>query len=166
MNNVEQSNFWSARLSADLYGIDEWSSGYFGVSPQGDVVVRAPTPEGETSVSLMEIVDGLQQRGLQMPVLLRLENIVDSRISILNDSFAHAIESSGYRGQYRGAFPIKVNQQKHVIAEIARFGERYNHGLEAGSKAELMIALATITNRESIIICNGYKDAEFISLGL
>lgn len=166
VNNPNQTTTWSARKSADLYGTDEWSSGYFGVSPQGDVVVRASTPEGEANVSLMEIVDGLQQRGLQMPVLLRLENIVDSRISILNDSFAQAIKASGYRGQYRGAFPIKVNQQNHVIAEIARFGERYNHGLEAGSKAELMIALATINNRESVIICNGYKDAEFISLGL
>lgn len=166
MNNPTHLNNWSARKSADLYGIDEWSSGYFGVSPQGDVVVRAPTSAGEVNVSLIDIVDGLQQRGLQMPVLLRLENIVDARISILNDSFAQAIEASGYRGQYRGAFPIKVNQQNHVIAEIARFGKRYNHGLEAGSKAELMIALATINNRESVIICNGYKDTEFISLGL
>lgn len=166
MNTVKETTSWTARDSAELYGIDEWSSGYFGVSPQGDVVVRAPMPNGEVNVSLMEIVDGLQQRGLQMPALLRVENIVDSRISILNDSFAQAIAATGYRGQYRGAFPIKVNQQSHVIAEIARFGERYNHGLEAGSKAELMIALATIKNRESVIICNGYKDAEFISLGL
>jgi hypothetical protein len=88
MNNSEQLNTWSANKSADLYGIDEWSSGYFGVSPQGDVVVRAQTSDGDANVSLMAIVDGLQQRGLQMPVLLRLENIVDSRISILNDSFA------------------------------------------------------------------------------
>jgi arginine decarboxylase len=166
LNTSEQATAWSARSSSDLYGVEEWSSGYFGVSPEGEVIVRAPTGEGETSVSLMEIVDGLQQRGLQMPVLLRLENIVDSRISLLNDSFSQAIEASGYKGQYRGAFPIKVNQQSHVIAEIARFGERYNHGLEAGSKAELMIALATVTNRESLIICNGYKDTEFISLGL
>lgn len=157
---------WSARKSAELYGIDEWSSGYFGVSENGEVVVRAPSPEGEATVSLIEIVDGLQQRGLDMPVLLRLENLVDTRISTLNDSFAMAIESSGYQGQYRGAFPIKVNQQSHVIAEIARFGERYHHGLEAGSKAELMIALATLKDRESLIICNGYKDAEFIDLGL
>lgn len=166
MNTTEKHNNWNTRRSAELYGIDEWSSGYFGISESGEVVVRAPTANGEATVSLMEIVDGLQQRGLQMPVLLRLENLVDARISILNDSFAQAIESTGYRGQYRGAFPIKVNQQNHVIAEIARFGERYNHGLEAGSKAELMIALATISNRESLIICNGYKDAEFISLGL
>lgn len=166
LNTPEQPATWSARKSAELYGIDEWSSGYFGVSPQGEVEVRANFTEGEVSVSLMEIVDGLQQRGLQMPVLLRLENLVDKRISTLNDSFAMAIEASGYQGQYRGAFPIKVNQQNHVIAEIARFGERYNHGLEAGSKAELMIALATLQNRESLIICNGYKDSEFITLGL
>lgn len=157
---------WTTRRAAELYGIDEWSSGYFGISPEGEVIVRAPIPDGEAPVSLMDIVNGLQQRGLQMPVLLRLENLVDKRISILNDSFAQAIEAAGYRGQYRGAFPIKVNQQSHVVAEIARFGERYNHGLEAGSKAELMVALATLTNRESLIICNGYKDAEFISLGL
>jgi len=166
LTNPEQSNTWSARKSAELYGVDEWSSGYFGVSPEGEVVVRAPTTEGDASVSLMDIVDGLQQRGLQMPVLLRVENILDSRISILNDSFAQAINASGYKGLYRGAFPIKVNQQSHVIAEIARFGERYNHGFEAGSKAELMIALARLTNRDSLIVCNGYKDAEFISLGL
>ncbi len=166
LNISESAGQWSARKSAELYGVDEWSSGYFGVSDKGEVIVRAPGAEGDASVSLMEIVDGLQQRGLQMPVLLRLENILDSRIGILNDSFSQAIEASGYRGQYRGAFPIKVNQQSHVIAEIARFGERFNHGLEAGSKAELMIALATLTNRNSLIICNGYKDAEFISLGL
>lgn len=166
MNTTEKNIEWNTRRAAELYGIEEWSSGYFGISPAGEVVVRAPTTEGDATVSLMEIVDGMQQRGLQMPVLLRLENLVDKRISILNDSFAQAIESSGYRGQYRGAFPIKVNQQRHVVAEIARFGERYNHGLEAGSKAELMVALAMLTNRESLIICNGYKDAEFISLGL
>lgn len=169
MNNIpvhQSTNNWSARKSAELYGIDEWSSNYFGISEAGEVTVCVPSVNGDACVSLMHIVDGLQQRGLQMPVLLRLENLVDTRISILNDSFSQAIESSGYRGQYRGVFPIKVNQQNHVVAEIARFGERYNHGLEAGSKAELMIVLATITNRESLIICNGYKDAEFITLGL
>jgi len=166
LTTTEQTVNWSARKSAELYGIDEWSNGYFGVSDEGNVVVKAPTSEGVATVSLTEIIDGLQQRGLDMPVLLRLENLIDTRISTLNDSFAEAIAASGYQGCYRGAFPIKVNQQNHVIAEIARFGERYNHGLEAGSKAELMIALATLKNRESLIICNGYKDTEFIDLGL
>lgn len=166
MNTSHESSAWTSRKSAELYGIDEWSSGYFGVSEAGEVVVRVPADGGESSVPLLEIAQGLQQRGLDMPLLLRLENLVDTRISILNDSFAAAIAASGYQGQYRGAFPIKVNQQSHVIAEIARFGERYHHGLEAGSKAELMIALSTLQDREAVIICNGYKDAEFIDLGL
>ncbi|ARU26188.1 biosynthetic arginine decarboxylase [Cellvibrio sp. PSBB006] len=166
MNKSYNPPNWTSRKSAELYGIDEWSNGYFGVSDSGEVIVRVPVNGGESSISLMEITQGLQQRGLDMPVLLRLENLVDTRISTLNDSFASAIQASGYQGQYRGAFPIKVNQQSHVIAEIARFGERYHHGLEAGSKAELMIALSTLKDRESVIICNGYKDAEFIDLGL
>lgn len=163
----ETSDSWSAKHSAELYGIEEWGSGYFGVNHAGNVEVRAPG-EGaaDVSVDLTHIIDGLQQRGLEMPVLLRIENLVDSRISILNESFAEAIATTGYQGVYRGAFPIKVNQQSHIVEEIARFGERYNHGLEAGSKAELMIAMSTLKNLESLIICNGYKDAEFIDLGL
>lgn len=157
---------WSARQSAELYGIDEWGGGYFGVNARGQVEIRAPGSQQQAAVPMTEIIDGLQQRGLEMPVLLRIENLVDSRISILNESFAEAIKSTGYQGEYRGAFPIKVNQQSHIVEEIARFGERYNHGLEAGSKAELMIAISTLTNRDSLIICNGYKDAEFIDLGL
>lgn len=163
----DQKQAWSARKSAELYGIDEWGSGYFGVSPEGEVVVRAPHNGAPgAAVSLMDIARGLQERGLDMPLLLRMENLVDGRLSTLNDSFAEAIKATGYQNEYRGAFPIKVNQQCHVVAEIARFGERYHHGLEAGSKAELMIALSTLQNRESLIICNGYKDAEFIDLGL
>lgn len=167
MTKSDNTQAWSAAKSAELYGVDEWGSGYFGVSPEGEVVVRAPN-NGEPggSVSLMDIAQGLKQRGLDMPMLLRMENLVDGRLTNINESFAHAIETTGYQGQYRGAFPIKVNQQSHVVAEIARFGERYNHGLEAGSKAELMIAISTLQNRESLIICNGYKDAEFIDLGL
>lgn len=166
MNIPHPDDAWSYRDSADLYGVDEWSNGYFGVAEDGNLVVKAPTENGNVSVSLMHIVDGLQQRGLQMPVLLRLENLVHHRICALNDAFAKAIVNHQYRSHYRGAFPIKVNQQSHVIAEIAQFGERYNHGLEAGSKAELMIAMATLKNRESLIICNGYKDKEFMDLGL
>src|SRR5690554_6772864 len=157
---------WTARKSAELYGVDEWSSGYFGVSDKGELEVRVPIDGGESSISLLEIAQGLQQRGLDMPVLLRLENLIDMRISALNDSFASAIEASGYQGHYRGAFPIKVNQQSHIIEEIARFGERYHHGLEAGSKAELLIAMAILRDRKSLIVCNGYKDEEFIDLGL
>jgi arginine decarboxylase len=108
----------------------------------------------------------MKERGIDMPSVLRIENLLDLRISQLNNSFAKAIEELAYKNHYRGVFPIKVNQQCHVIEEIADFGGRYHHGLEAGSKAELIIALSQLKDHESLIICNGYKDQEFIDLGL
>ena len=117
-------------------------------------------------MSLLDIIAGMCERGLQMPVLLRIENILDAQVSLLNESFGRAMRSLNYRGSYRGVFPIKVNQQCQVIEEIVRFGARYSHGLEAGSKAELLIALATMDPESGYIVCNGYKDTEFITLGL
>ena len=152
--------------ASELYGVDRWASSYFAVSEQGEVVVNAPTSNGIKTVSLKTIIDGLEERDFCMPLMLRLENLVDDRIRMLNTGFKNAIESCGYNNVYRGVFPIKVNQQQHVVGEIARFGEYYNHGLEAGSKAELLIAMATLKSRDSLIICNGYKDEEFIDLGL
>lgn len=157
---------WTLEQSRDLYGIDNWGAGYFTVSAQGEVSARA-TVEGKTvDISLLDVVAGLRERGLDMPVLLRIENILDDRITALNEAFSRAIDEVGYRNVYRGVFPIKVNQQRHVIEEIARYGARHNHGLEAGSKAELMIALANLQNHDACIVCNGYKDSEFIDLGL
>lgn len=108
---------------------------------------------------------GLRQRGLSMPVMLRLDNIAEDRICELNDSFAKAIDESDYQNFYRGVFPIKVNQQAHVIERIAEAGEKFSHGFEAGSKAELLIAMTHLKNKECLIVCNGYKDEEFIDLG-
>jgi arginine decarboxylase len=159
-------NTWTAEKSAELYNIKGWSSDYFDVSPEGEIVVKVNIDGKELQVSLMTIIKGLRDRGLNMPLLLRIENLVDARIRLINESFIAAIKQHDYQGNYRSVFPIKVNQQNHVIAEIAHFGKRYHHGLEAGSKAELLIALATIMDRESLIVCNGYKDSEFISLGL
>ncbi|MBN2525672.1 MAG: biosynthetic arginine decarboxylase [Deltaproteobacteria bacterium] len=158
---------WNFQDSARLYNIDNWSNGYFAVNSQGEVIVRAPVGESRLEeVSLVEIVTGLQERGLEMPVMLRMENLVDARIRELNESFRKAIKAAKYKGEYRGAFPVKVNQQYHVISEIVRFGKRYHHGLEVGSKAELLIALSIMDDRESLVICNGYKDREFIDLAL
>jgi arginine decarboxylase len=125
-------------------------------------------PQGDSThaLSLLEVVEGLRERGLDMPLMLRLENLVDERITALNQAFASAIEQCGYQNHYRGVFPIKVNQQSHVIEEIARFGRRFSHGLEAGSKAELLVAMASLAGTDSTIVCNGYKDQEFIDLGL
>lgn len=157
---------WTVENSSQLYGIERWGMGYFGVAETGNLTVQAPTPDGIQTVEFSEIIDGLKQRGLGLPVMLRLENLVDDRITKLNETFADAIKETGYQGQYRGVFPIKVNQQNHVIAEIARFGERFSYGLEAGSKAELLIAISTLKSTDCLIVCNGYKDAEFVDLGL
>jgi arginine decarboxylase len=157
---------WSPEKASELYRVRHWSAGYFGLSDEGLVAVTLDFPEGRVSVPLMEVVRGMGERGLQMPVLLRIENLLDAQIARLNESFRGAMQSLGYRGAYRGVFPIKVNQQRQVIEEISAFGARYGYGLEAGSKAELIVALAMLGPGQGIIICNGYKDEEFADLGL
>jgi len=160
------ASVWTPAESAELYGIRSWGAGYFDLADDGTVQVTVPLDGKRVGVSLMSIIAAMQQRGVQMPALLRIENILDAQISTLNDSFVRAMQVLGYRGTYRGVFPIKVNQQCEVIGEIARFGARYGHGLEAGSKAELLIALASLDPDSGYIVCNGYKDGEFINLGL
>ena len=157
---------WTIAKAAELYRIRDWSAGYFGMSEDGLVDATVDFPSGRVSVPLMDMVSGMIQRGLQMPVVLRVENLLDAQIAQLNESFREAIQTLGYRGEYRGVFPIKVNQQRQVIEEVTAFGARYKHGLEAGSKAELIIALAMLGNREGMIVCNGFKDREFVDLGL
>jgi len=155
---------WDIDKSKNLYGVHDWGAGYFDISNQGNVVVR--TPHGNNDVALIDIIEGMRERGIQMPAILRIENLLDDRIKSLNESFKKAIDQFNYQNDYRGVFPIKVNQQCHVIEEIADFGRSYHHGFEAGSKAELIIALSNIKDNDSLIICNGYKDSEFIELGL
>jgi len=162
---------WTVAESAELYGIRSWGAGYFDINENGDVAVTVPTGNGpagvqRVSVSLMELIRGMQHRGLQMPALLRLDNLLEAQIALLNESFGRAMKTLGYQARYHGVFPIKVNQQCAVIEEIARAGGRYGHGLECGSKAELLIALAYLQPGDGHIICNGYKDEEFIDLAL
>lgn len=157
---------WSIQDSAKLYGISDWGVDYFAINAQGDVVVNVRFGDQITTISLISIIQEMKDRGLDMPSMLRIENLLDERIKSLNEAFQRAIIQYHYQNEYRGVFPIKVNQQCHVIEEIADFGSRYNHGFEAGSKAELIIALTKLKNTNSLIICNGYKDAEFIELGL
>ncbi|GAB1255873.1 biosynthetic arginine decarboxylase [Aurantivibrio plasticivorans] len=164
--NETSEDDWSAQASAELYGIRDWGAGYFDISEQGDAEVIAHFADKQVRVPIKDIVHGMAERGMEMPVVLRVENLLDHRIGQLNEAFAKAIESLDYQNHYRGVFPIKVNQQCHVIEEIASFGARYHHGLEAGSKAELIIALSHLKDTDSLIVCNGYKDAEFIELGL
>ena len=157
---------WTIEKSEELYATKSWGAGYFNISQKGEVNISPFGPRSEVQVSLMDIISGLKQRGLDMPVLLRFENILDVQISRLNESFRKAMKDWNYQGDYRGVYPIKVNQQQQVVEEVARFGQRYHHGLEVGSKAELIAALSILRDREACLICNGYKDEEFIDLGL
>lgn len=165
MNNVETLGRWTTEKSEELYGVKNWGNGYFCVSDNGEVLVT-PGNGNKNAVSLMDIVSSIKERDLDMPVLLRFENILDAQISFLNKSFHKAISDHNYKGEYQGVYPIKVNQQQQVLDEITRFGKRYHHGLEVGSKAELIAALSLMTDKEACLICNGYKDEDFIDLGL
>ncbi len=157
---------WTAEKSRELYGVRNWGSGYFDVSEKGNVLLRPFGAQASTEVSLMDIVAGLNDRGLKMPVLIRFANVLADRIRQLNESFHKAMREAEYEGTYRGVYPIKVNQQQQVIEEISRYGKPYHHGLECGSKAELIAALAYMQDPGSYVVCNGYKDEEFIDLAL
>ncbi|SKA91958.1 arginine decarboxylase [Prosthecobacter debontii] len=157
---------WTINDSADLYGIREWGHGYFDVSSKGEVVVNLKDGKKSKPVSLSEIVKGLRERGTQLPVLIRFGDLLRWRIDELNEGFHSAIREGKYQGVYRGVYPIKVNQQQEVIEEITRYGRKYHYGLEAGSKPELIAALAYMHDPEAYIVCNGYKDEEFIDLAL
>ena len=157
---------WSAADSRSLYGVADWGEGYFDIADNGNILAQANINGATSQVALLDIIEGMKERGIEMPSILRIENLLDERISALNEAFNRAIQDYDYQNDYRGVFPIKVNQQCHVIEEISDFGSNYHHGFEAGSKAELIIALSKQQDEHSLIICNGYKDSEFIRLAL
>lgn len=161
-----QKDKWKTQKATELYGIDKWGAGYFSINKSGDVVVSPSGTEQGPSISLHEVAKEIETRGLSMPVLLRIENILGSQIKLLHETFRKVIKENDYQGEYKGVFPIKVNQQEQVIEAISQFGKEYNHGLEAGSKSELIAAISMMNNRNACLICNGYKDEEFIDLGL
>ena len=166
MNKTEPLGRWTKEKSEELYGIQNWGNGYFSISDQGEVMVNPYKDNDSVAISLMDIISGIRERGLEMPVLLRFENLLDAQISFLNNSFGEAMKKLNYKGEYRGVYPIKVNQQQQVVYEVTKFGQRYHHGLEVGSKAELIAALSVMKDKEACLVCNGYKDEEFIDLGL
>ena len=157
---------WKIDDARELYGVQRWGNGYFDINDNGDAVVLLRDGKESVPVSLQKIIEGLSERGSAMPQLLRFRDLLDRRIEHLNESFISAIKESGYGGHYRGVYPIKVNQQQQVIEEISEFGKKYHYGLEAGSKPELIAALAYMHDPNAYLICNGYKDDEFIDLAL
>ena len=151
--------------AASLYGIPHWGKGFFHVSDDGDLVVR-PTREPGRGVALKQIVDEVALRGISTPMVIRFPQILSASVANLNDAFARAIDEYGYGNQFRGVFPIKVNQKRVVVDHIVEAGRRYGYGLEAGSKPELLAAISADLPPESIITCNGYKDETFVRMAL
>jgi arginine decarboxylase len=148
-----------------LYNVDRWGEGYFTVNRKGHMVVL-PNRSNEQRIDLMEIVAEAKKRKLGFPLTVRFHDLLRDRVETINKAFADAIETMGYRNVYRGVFPIKVNQLREVVEEILDSGQRWHFGLEAGSKPELMGALALHSDPESLIICNGYKDTAFVRTAL
>jgi len=158
------SSAWSAAKSEEHFGFKRWGSGHFHVDEGGFVNVQ-PLPEG-ASIRIMDVIQEAVDMGLRAPMVIRFQDLLRHRVLQLNQIFNRAIKDEGYKGSYRGVFPIKVNQLREVIEEVLDAGKEFNYGLEAGSKPELMIALAMHENNQRLIICNGYKDDDYIRLAL
>ena len=153
---------WSVSDSLDLYGVGAWGSGYFSINAAGHVVVR-PDTTATREIDLYEVVQGLQQRDLTAPVVIRFSDILAHRLRYLHDAFARAIAENDYRNRYVAVFPIKVNQQRLVVEEVFRYGRDFGFGLEAGSKPELLAVMAmSEASPERLIVCNGFKDSSYI----
>jgi arginine decarboxylase len=155
----------SRRDIEQIYGLDNWGAGYFSVSRKGHLTVH-PRPGQGPGIDIKAIVDTLGEQSLNPPVLLRFPQIISSQITRLHEAFARAIAEGGYRGQYRGVFPIKVNQRQEVVTQIMHAGKPYDYGLEVGSKPEMATALALHDNPHALLICNGLKDETYIQLAL
>ncbi|MBN8610999.1 MAG: biosynthetic arginine decarboxylase [Deltaproteobacteria bacterium] len=162
----EHESRWTIQKSADQYQIRGWGHPYFTINEAGHVQV-VPDPERpQHGIDLFELVNDLDARGLELPLLLRFSDVLKDRIKRINECFNKAIAEYDYKGVYRGVFPTKVNQQKHFIEEVVEFGAPWRVGLEAGSKPELLIALAAEQEPGGLVVCNGYKDQKYIETAL
>ena len=153
---------WSVADSTELYEVTRWGNGYFSIGENGNLYVH-PDRSPKRHVDLKQLIDRLQVRGIDLPILLRFGEILQHRLQEIHQAFSTSMEGSSYRGDYCCIYPIKVNQQRQVVEEVLRFGRPYQFGLEAGSKPELLAVIALADN-ETPIICNGFKDAEFIEM--
>src|SRR5882762_7972897 len=156
---------WDVDAAISTYNVDGWGTGYFTVNGAGNVEVR-PLQEKGGAIDILEVVNEARNRGLGFPLVIRFQDLLRHRVESVNRAFQNAMTEFGYKNHYRGVFPIKVNQLREVIEEIVEAGEKFHFGLEAGSKPELVAALAMHKDPESLIICNGYKDRAFIRIAL
>ena len=154
-------NDWDVSSALALYNVERWGAPYFSVNGKGHVAVR-PSGEPLREIDMMELVREARERGLAFPLTLRFQDLLRHRVQTVNRAFAEAIAEAGYKNVYRGVFPIKVNQLREVVEEVVDAGAEFHFGLEAGSKPELLAALSMHDDPESLIICNGYKDADYV----
>jgi len=162
--NEQETRRWTAIDSAELYEVAGWGKGYFSVNEAGNVCVH-PEKDPQQKIDLKQLVDQLQARQIELPVLIRFGGVLKQRLGEIHAAFQAAISEQQYQGNYQCVYPIKVNQQRQVVEEVVRFGQTYHYGLEAGSKSELL-AVVAMANDDSPIICNGFKDAEYIEMAL
>jgi arginine decarboxylase len=156
---------WNVADSAETYGVKYWGNNYFSINDAGNAQAHPAGPDG-ARIDLKELVDEVARRGIGLPLLIRFSDVLRSRIVELNETFRRAIAEYGYKGAYKGVYPIKVNQHRYVVEEIVQFGRPYHYGLEAGSKPELLAVMAMLDDEEALIVCNGYKDEEYIETAL
>ncbi|HYR91180.1 MAG TPA: biosynthetic arginine decarboxylase [Terriglobia bacterium] len=163
-NNWTNGDTFTISDATELYEVDRWGKGYFSISPAGNLMVH-PTKDVSRAIDLKQLTDHLLLRGIQLPVLIRFRDILRHRVTDIHNSFSAAIAQHQYEGRYICVYPIKVNQQRQVVEEVLAFGREYGFGLEAGSKPELLAVVAQAYN-DTPIICNGFKDAEFIEMAM
>jgi arginine decarboxylase len=162
---IPRETEWSVEDAVSLYMIDRWGGGYFDVGPNGDMTV-SPLQEKGAAIPIIDALREAKAMNLDSPILIRFQDLLRHRVETLNNAFNRAITDHNYRGAYRGVFPIKVNQLREVVEEILDAGKPYNYGLEVGSKPEMFAGLALHGDPESLIVCNGYKDATFIRMAM
>ena len=157
---------WNIDAAEAMYQIANWGDGYFGINSKGHLIVQPNGIKDGVEISILEVIEELKSQNINLPVVIRFHDILRSRVQNLNNIFQETIERLDYNGQYRGVYPIKVNQMREVVEEIVDAGQPFSFGLEAGSKAELMSVLAYNSNPEALTILNGYKDEDYIRLAM
>lgn len=156
---------WDSQKSSEIYGINNWGQGYFKINTKGNVSITPLGSHGE-SIDLHDLTQDLLARGIRVPIMVRFPQILKSRVEVLHSCFQKAFFDHGYKGSYCGVFPIKVNQQRHLVQDLVRYGKSISLGLECGSKPELLVVLAIMNTDNAVIICNGFKDVEYIETAI
>jgi arginine decarboxylase len=164
VHGTSATDAWTISEATELYEVERWGKEYFRISEEGNLLV-CPTRDARRAIDLKQLVDRLQLRGINLPILIRFRDILRHRLQEIHEAFQNAIAQHNYTGRYMCVYPIKVNQQRQVVEEVLEFGRPYQFGLEAGSKPELL-AVAALASNDTPIVCNGFKDAEFIEMAM